>query len=268
MSAANGLPRRRLSPAAFCPASGRRSLLSALPSCPPDTTALFPRLNTRGRSSRMPGNLSFPSRWLAPFWVVTLCFALQGQTYKVEAGKTITITVPGVTAAYSLDAACADAAAENGVVTVAGKFHGTTHVMAVTASGAQPLEIIVTDPPVKLPPGFRESFTSASGVENGYVDSRYDSTAGRVQSQIDLSRRQGDFTIHAHAVETRLLGALSPGNSRMALSSAFYRISTPDRDITILDQNLIESPLGITGSIVRGLHYRQGGWFLHDRPGY
>src|SRR4029077_2867785 len=106
------------------------------------------------------------------------------------------ISVPGVTAAYSVDSSFAEAAAENGVVTVSGKFHGTTHVMAVTASGAQPLEIVVTDPPVKLPPGFVNPFTLASGSENGYFESRYDSTSDRVQSQIDFSRRQGDTTIH------------------------------------------------------------------------
>jgi hypothetical protein len=150
----------------------------------------------------MRGNLPFPSKWLAPLWLVILCFTLEGQTYKVESGKTITIPVPGVTAAYSLDSACAEAEAENGVVTVSGKFHGSTHVIAVTTSGAQPLEIVVTDPVVKLAPGFSNPFTAAEGIENGYFESRFDSTADRVQSQIDFSRRQDQLTIHAHVAAT------------------------------------------------------------------
>lgn len=123
-------------------------------------------------------SLPFPSSWLVPLWLVTLSFTLQGQrSYEVESGKTLNIDVPGVTAAYSLDSSCADAEAGNGVVTVTGKMHGTTHVMAVTASGAQPFEIVVTDPQLKLLPGFSNLFTMAAGIENGYVDSRYDSTA-------------------------------------------------------------------------------------------
>ncbi|HEV3329885.1 MAG TPA: tetratricopeptide repeat protein [Bryobacteraceae bacterium] len=211
----------------------------------------------------MRGNLPFPSRWLVPLWLVILSFTLPGQTYKVESGKTVTIDVPGVTAVYSLDSSCAEAEAGNGVVTVTGKIHGTTHVMAVTASGAQPLEIVVTDPQLKLLTGFGDPFTLAGGIESGYMESRYDATADQVQGQIDFSRRQDETTIHTHVAATRLLGDLSAGQSKTELSSAYYQISTPDRDFTILDQNLTESPLGITGSIVRGLHFRQDGWFLH-----
>jgi hypothetical protein len=196
-------------------------------------------------------------------WLVAVCLSLEGQTYTVESAKTITIQVPGATAAYALDAVYADAAAENGAVTITGKIHGTTHVVVVTPAGGQPFEVMVTDPPVKYPPGFTNPLEFGARAENGYTESRYTTVPGQVQSQLDFSRRQEDTTIHTHVVATRLFGNLMADEARTQISSAYYEISTPDRDITILDKYMEESPLGITGSILRGVHYSQGGWFLH-----
>jgi hypothetical protein len=211
----------------------------------------------------MSENLSFLSRRLTLLCLFAVCAPLLGQTYRVESLKTITIDVPGATAAYSLDASCAEAAADNGVVTISGKLHGTTHVVVATASGAQPFDVVVTDPPIRYPPGFVNPLIFQSGAESGYYETGYNSSAGLLQSQLDFSRKQDDTTIHVHLVGTRQLGDLSSGEARTALSSASYEISTPNRDITILDRYLDESPLAITGSIVRGLHFRQDGWFFH-----
>ena len=204
----------------------------------------------------------FPSR-LAPLWLVLICGALPGQTYRVESSHTITVDVPGATAAYALDATYADAAAQNGVVRITGKIHGTTHVVVVTPAGTQPFEVVVVDPPVKYPPGFLNAIEYGSEKENGFSESRYTSVPGQVQSQLDFSRRQEDTTIHTHVVATRMFGDLLADEARSQISSAYYEISTPDRDITILDKYLEESPLGIRGSILRGVHYSQDGWFLH-----
>ena len=213
----------------------------------------------------MPGSLRFPNNCLALLWLIALPFDLQGQlSYKVETTKTITVDVPGATAAYAMDSLCADAAAENGVVTISAKAHGTTHIVVVTPSGAQTLEVVVIDPPVKHSPGFVDPFDALHlGMENGYLASQYNSSGGQLLSQGDFSRRQDDTTIHAHVAVTGALGAVSNGPSGPALSSAYYQIAAPQRDITILDQFLDESPLTTTGSIVRGVHVRQDNWFLH-----
>ena len=217
----------------------------------------------RGRCSPIPGNSALPNRWLVGVWLAASGVALQAQTYRVETEKTITIEVPGATAAFVLNATYADASAENGVVTVTGKIAGTTHVMVVTAAGPQPYEVVVTNPAVKHLSGFLNAEMLHMGIESGYVDSRYNSSPGQIQDQLDFSRRQDDNITHMHLVGTEIFGPLFTGESRTQLSSASYEISTPERDITILDQYREESPLGINGSIVRGLHFRDDGWFVH-----
>ncbi|MGJ5815263.1 hypothetical protein [Paludibaculum fermentans] len=168
-----------------------------------------------------------------------------------------------MTAAYSLDSTYAEASAENGLVMVSGRIAGATHVMVVTASGAQAYEILVINAPARPRTDSLNPLNVNLGIENGYSESRYASSPSQVQSTLDLSRRQGDTNTHLHIVGTRQLGPLSSDQDRTALSSASYQITTARRDVTILDQYVQESPLGIAGSIVRGIHIRQDGWLLH-----
>jgi len=42
-----------------------------------------------------------------------------------------------------------------------------------------------------------------------------------------------------------------------------YQISRPDRDITFIDKNVLNSPLTLDGFLVRGFHMRQGPWEFH-----
>lgn len=211
----------------------------------------------------MPRSSRFPIKWSIRLSLALLSLSLTAQTHTVETGKTITIDVRGVTAAYSLDPSCAEAEAQDGVITIAARVHGKTHVVAVTPDGTQTLEIVVVDPAVKrFRPGV-DPFLLPLGAEYGSFSTRYESTSNQLQSEIDLSRRQNQTTIRAHVVTTRILGALSSGESRMGIPSASYEFSTPNRDITVLDRYLDESPLAVTGSIVRGIHYREGDWYLH-----
>lgn len=54
-----------------------------------------------------------------------------------------------------------------------------------------------------------------------------------------------------HVVETDLVGPLEPGQARTALSSAFYEVVTPHRDVTLFDEYVDESQLTIDGSSAR-----------------
>jgi hypothetical protein len=188
---------------------------------------------------------------------------LPAQVHRVDPQKTITFEVAGATAAYSLDAFFAEAAAENGLVTVTGNQPGTTHVMVVTPAGVQTLEVLVTTPPPHYPPGFVMPVSVAEVAQSGYYEARYYSSPAQVQNQLDFFKIHGDDRTHVHIVETNLLGPLDPGQPRIALSSATYQIVTPRRDITLFDQYVDESQLTVNGSIVRGFHMQQDRWFVH-----
>ena len=211
----------------------------------------------------MPENSLFPSRWLAPLFFVSLCFTLSAQVHRVDPDKTLTFAVSGATAAYSLDPFLAEATAENGAVSLTGKQPGTTHIVVITPSGLQTLEVLVTTPPPHYPPGFLMPVSTAEPAESGYVEGRYYSSPAEIQGQFDFLKIDGDDRTHVHVVETDFLGTLQQGQSRVALSSATYQIVTPLRDITLFDQYVDESPLTINSSIIRGFHMKQGNWFVH-----
>src|SRR3984893_6046475 len=144
----------------------------------------------------MPGNSRFPSRWLAPLWLVSCCLMLPAQVHRVDPQKTITFEVAGATAAYSLDASLAEATADNGLVSVAGKQPGTTHVVAITASGVQTFEVLVTTPPPHYPPGFVMPVNVAEMAQSGYYEGRYYSGPAQVQNQLDFLKIHGDDPTH------------------------------------------------------------------------
>ncbi len=210
----------------------------------------------------MPASSPFPNSRIVLLWLVAFSAVLPAQTiYHVESEKTITVDAPGALDAFSLDASSADARAGDGTVTITGRIPGTTHVVVVLLSGTLTWEVVVGKHALRSPNSAVEGLTS--GNAGGYYESLYNSTPSEVQSQVDMFRRDGDLSIHARVVGTGVLGGDFAGASRTELSSAYYQISTPTLAITLLDQSLDESPLTTAGSIVRGLHFSDDGWFLH-----
>jgi hypothetical protein len=203
------------------------------------------------------------NRWLAPVWLVSCCLLLPAQVHRVDPQKTITFEVAGATAAYSLDEALAEATAENGLVSVTGKQPGTTHIVMITPSGVQTLEVLVTTPPPHYPPGFVMPVNFSELAQSGYYEGRYYSSPAQIQNQLDFLKIHGDDRTHVHLVETNLVGPLERGQPRVALSSASYQFVTPRREITLIDKYVDESQLTINGSIVRGFHMEQDNWFVH-----
>ena len=75
-------------------------------------------------------------------------------------------------------------------------------------------------------------------------------------------RREGDRSVSFHMAGTFLFTPVAD-RSVVALSSLSYRILTPSRDVTFFDQLMINSPLTVYQSIVRGFHLRQGNFLFH-----
>jgi hypothetical protein len=208
------------------------------------------------------GNSPFLNNCRAALALVLSCLLLPGQVRKVDPHKTITFEVPGATAAYSLDEFFAEASAENGLVSVEGKVAGNTHVVVVTPAGTQTIEILVNMLPPVYPAGYVAPSSGVEQGQSGFYEGRFYSTPAQIQNQLDFMKITGDDWTHMQVVETNLLGA-DQGLPRVALSSASYEIVTPGRDITLLDKYVDESPLDISGSIVRGLHVAEDNWFGH-----
>jgi hypothetical protein len=200
--------------------------------------------------------------WSLVLLATACCLAAQGQTpLSVAYQKTLQLPVAGATAAYSLDPNIADATAANGVVEIVAKAPGSTNIVVVTSAGAQTLAVMVPVPPPILPPGFEPPERQGTG-ESGTYEFRYNSDPNQITNSIELKRTQGKSFTRMQVINANLFSA-SGSTSAIGFPFLAYQISRPDRDITFVDKNVVNSPLTLDGFLVRGFHMRQGPWEFH-----
>lgn len=212
----------------------------------------------------MPASSRSRNKSPAFFGLLLISFALHAQTsFKVESEKTLRVDAPGAIDAYSLDSSCAEATLADGTVIITGRIPGSTHIVVVLPSGTLAWDVLVARHPVRR---WNDSPDDDADLKaSGYYGTAYNSSPGEAQEEFDLTRRGDDgTTIRTRLIGTRLLpGTDMPGASLTQLSSGSYQISTPSLDLTLLDKMLDESPLTSTNSIIRGIHFREDGWFVH-----
>jgi hypothetical protein len=201
-------------------------------------------------------------RWLFVLFFVVFPGTATSQSITVGYRQTISIAAPGVLAAYSLDDFYAEAKAQNETLLIFGKNPGAVLIVEVTRESSKTFEVLVVPPPRSYPPGFVLPSSAAAANENGSFESRYTSNPSQSENILDFMRREGDRTVRFHLGAVTLLTPVA-GRTDFALSSAFYQILTPERDITVLDQLMANSPLTVDGTIVRGFHLREGGFLFH-----
>jgi hypothetical protein len=185
-----------------------------------------------------------------------------GQSITVSYEQTLRIEVPGATAAYSLDPLYAEASVDGNTVVVFGRNAGDATIVAVTKEGARTFHVHIPQPP---PSRALASARRLAGLtdEGGSYESRYTSDIGRWENVFDFTRHQGDRTIRFHLNNADVLDT-SSHESHVGFPVAFYQISAPQREITLLDQMVTNSPLTLDeGIVVRGFHLREDSWIFH-----
>ncbi|HWZ42152.1 MAG TPA: carboxypeptidase regulatory-like domain-containing protein [Candidatus Saccharimonadales bacterium] len=176
--------------------------------------------------------------------------------------KKIHISVPGATAAYSLDPNIAEASADNGTVEIQGRAPGSTNLIVVTSAGVQTLAVTVPQPPPSYPPGFVPPATEGNAAERGSYEVRYNSDPSQLTNSLLLMRTQGDSFDRLQVVNATLFSART-GSSQSGFPLASYELSRPTYDVTLVDQIVKNSPMTVDGFAVRGLHLRLGKWDYH-----
>jgi hypothetical protein len=180
----------------------------------------------------------------------------------LQAGKVVKLPAASATAAYATDPLYADVSLEDGFVTVEGKFAGHTEIIIVGGSNVQDIPVDVTAAPPSYPPGFTQPLATATGPTTGTYEALYSSEQQQVQNILDETTQGPTLTTQLHVL-TATLFAPQPGESRMVLPSAFYRVTTRKWDLTLLDQTVANSPLTVNGSTLRGIHFQSGRWLFH-----
>ena len=202
------------------------------------------------------------SRWAFILVLVVYPATARTQSITVDYGQTIGVPLPGALAAFSLDDFYAEAKTQDETLTILGKNPGSAHIVAVMRDGTKTFEVRILPPPPSYPPGFVQPLSPSAASESGSYESRYTSGPSQSSNIIDFTRREGDRSVRFHLGGTFLSTPVA-GQTTFSLSSIFYQIMTPHRDITLLDQFMTNSPLTVDGSIVRGFHLRQGAFFFH-----
>lgn len=167
------------------------------------------------------------------------------------------LQILGVTAAWAVDATIVDAAVTNGGVTLSGRSGGRTRVVVIGVTGENALDVIV-----EAPPSAAKRTTGTAGSQTT-ADVRYSSATREVQNNVTMTREEPGRrtqldvrTIH----QTARVNGDRPATSVPVVS---YGIFTGKREITLFDRDVVHSPLTLSGTPLRGIHYLDDRWRVH-----
>ncbi|HSY49252.1 MAG TPA: carboxypeptidase regulatory-like domain-containing protein [Thermoanaerobaculia bacterium] len=187
-----------------------------------------------------------------------VALAARADNVTVRVHESVTIDIEGATAAYAIDPSLVDVAvAHGGRVSLSGLSVGTTQLIAVTAFGTKAYLITVGPAHATAAPHVAEG-----GEPTGQYEARYASDAARLQNSFDVFVRDGERLSQFHLLNVRYLGERF-GSSSTAFPSMFYRVTTPHRELTLLDDFVEVSPLTVQGTQVRGIHLLDNTLELH-----
>lgn len=192
---------------------------------------------------------------------LALCPIAFGQSATVVYQKTILVSVPGATAAYSLDPLNADASAANGLVSITGKGPGTASVMVVTPDGVRTINVTVLQPPPSYPAGFVPPTLLSNYGESGSYEFRYSSDPSQWQNNLDMIWHNGSRRTQLRIDNANLF---SPTGSEFTFPNLSYSYSSPARAFVVLDDEVNNSSLTVDDTLLRGFHYKQGAWDFHS----
>lgn len=191
-------------------------------------------------------------------WAIVLMVAVAGfaqSAYHVEVGQTLTIELPGSTAAYALVSDIAEVTAANGVIQVHGRSVGETSIIVVTPSGITRLQLTV-DQAAAVLAALGQMKTPERSERGSYIF-QYGSSPQQVSNTLDYTRQIGQSSQHFFMTTT---SDIVSSSNVTAIPNVSFEVHTPLRDITLLDQVVNNSDLTLNDVSVRGIHYSQGPW--------
>lgn len=185
--------------------------------------------------------------------------ALATTRFDLAAGESRTIEMMGATAAWAIDASVVDVAASNGKVTLFARAAGTTKIVIVSVTGQNAFDVVVAPRPGTAAIAKEKTNRASAGV----AEVRYSSAAKEIQNSVAITREEKNkkTEIAARVVHH----AAQPAGDRATTSvpNVSYRIFTRGRELTFLDREVDHSPLTLSHTPVRGLHYVDDRWRLH-----
>jgi hypothetical protein len=176
---------------------------------------------------------------------------------EVRVGASRTLAVAGATAAWPVDPVIAEVTLQAEGVVVFGRSPGSTKIVVVAAGGSQRiLDVAVEARPSRARP-------SAHSGTTGRAELRYASAARELQQETRLRHEGAARTTEVEVRTVHQNAQWQEERAKTSVPSLSYRVFTPGREVTFFDRAIDHSPLTLTETSLRGMHYLDGHWRLH-----
>lgn len=182
----------------------------------------------------------------------------QTRPFTLTAGESLAIEMFGLTAAYAIDASVLAASAAPGQLLLLARASGRTKLIVVSATGQHTYEVIVEPRAGTLAAGGAAKRAS----DRATAEVRYSTAARELQNTVTVARESKTQRTEAHL---RTVHQADPAGERAktSIASASFRMFRRDRELTLLDRDVDHSPLTMTTTPLRGIHYLDDHWRLH-----
>jgi hypothetical protein len=175
----------------------------------------------------------------------------------VHLRDTLSIARPGTTAAYAVDPEVVEITLADGQVTLRGRARGETLVVVVGAGGVDTWEVAVDAPPTLV------AAAPAAARQSAVWGEVYDSETSRVTSTLDVNASARGTPVQFQAVNVTKSRDIDDGFARSTIPFAALSIGSGHRRLTLGDETVSRSPLTLDGTLLRGLHLREGRLEVH-----
>jgi hypothetical protein len=194
--------------------------------------------------------------------ILSAMFCAASDTIRATAGTPVRFSTPGLTAAYTLDSDCADVTRDGKNAVIVGKRSCLTHLVTVADGVASEYLLIVVRPAAQVAL-FREQQLRARGLQQSTsVSSSYSSDQNQIETAIEMNRAEGEHAANISATVDSGYG-YGAQTRRTTVPRASLRFTSPNSSVTILDNEVKDSPLTFEGVRLRGLHVDTKNWFVH-----
>jgi hypothetical protein len=187
--------------------------------------------------------------------------ASPGPVLSIRESQQVLLPVSQVTAAYSLDPLVAEAQIEDNHVRISARSPGRAVIVLVRANDFTTTTMQVTV--IQAPPILPESVWNGLGSENqndkGYYELRVSSNPMQMNDAFEYrtSRMQAHFT------NVLVPGLNLPGSSSVRFPFSYLRLIGERWNLTLLDENVDSSPISVSSTLLRGVHFSTGGLAIH-----
>lgn len=184
--------------------------------------------------------------------------AFAATRFELSANESRTIEMIGATAAWAVDASIVDVAAQGGKVVLYGRAAGTTKIVVVSITGQNAFDVVVA--PRR---GSSIATKTAPHANSATAEVRYSSAAREIHNNVTVTREDKTRRTEASARVVHHAAEPAGARARTSIPSVSYRIFTRGREVTLLDRDVDHSPLTLSNTPLRGIHYLDEHWRLH-----